>query len=126
MDDSRASTPLEDLSCPALLAELKELCPQKPHEFFVEQHHRGHGEDASKGWPVIPHVVQKKVQLQKQHTEKLSIFFGSRQSRRSAGSTTKRNKHRAEKAKTKKGGGGRGNGVASTMRPWPGGGGHTA
>ena len=99
MGDSCAPTPLERLSWPALPAELKELFPQKPHGFFVEQHHRGHGEDASKGLPVIPHVIQKKVQLQDEHTEKLSIYFGSRQSRRSAGSTTKRNKNRAERAK---------------------------
>jgi len=99
IDDSCASTPLVRLSWPALPAELKDLFPKKPHSFFVEQQHHGHGKDASKGWPVIPHVIQKKVKLQHEHTEKLSIYFGSRQSRRSAGSTTKRNKNSAERAK---------------------------
>ena len=102
MDDSGASTPLEDLSWPALPAELKELFPEKPTEFFVEQHHCGHGEDASKGWPVIPHANQKKVKLQDEHTEKLSIYLGSRQSRRSEGSTTERNNKRRERAKRSK------------------------
>jgi len=102
MGDSCASTPLERLSWPALLAELKELFPQKPPEFFVEQHHRGHGEDASKGWPVIPHVNQKKVKLQDEHTEKLSIYLGSRQSRRSEGSTAERKIKRRERAKRSK------------------------
>ena len=102
LGESCASTPLERLSWPALPAELKELFPQKPHEFFVEQHHRGHGEDASKGWPVIPHVNQKKVKLQDEHTEKLSIYLGSRQSRRSEGSTAERNIKRRERAKRSK------------------------
>ena len=99
MNDSCASTPLERLSWPALPAELKDLFPQKPPEFFVEQHHRGHGEDASKGWPVIPHVNQKKVKHQDEHTEKLSIYLGSRHSRRSEGSTAERNFERRKRAK---------------------------
>ena len=99
MDDSCVSTPLERLSWPALPAELKDLFPDKPRDFFVEQHHRGHGEDASKGWPVILHVNQKKVKHQKEHTEKLSIYLGSRQSRRSEGSTTFRKFKRRERAK---------------------------
>ena len=70
----------------------------KPRVFFVEQHHRGHGEDASKGWPVIPHVNQKKVKHQDEHTEKLSIYLGSRQSRRSEGSTAERKFKRRERA----------------------------
>ena len=98
-DERRASTPLEDLSWPALPAELKELFPEKPPGFFVEQHHCGHGEDASKGWPVIPHVNQKKVKHQDEHTEKLSIYLGSRHSRRSEGSTAERNFKRRERAK---------------------------
>ena len=129
MGESCASTALERLSWPALPAELKDLFPQKPPEFFVEQHHRGHGEDASTGWPVIPNVNQKKVKHQEEHTEKLSIYLGSRHSRRSEGSTAERNFERRKRAKTL----GveavgepvhlsRGNGVASTMRPWPGGG----
>ena len=103
MGDSCASTPLERLSWPALPAELKEIFPDKPRGFFVEQHHHGHGEDASKdaskGWPVIPHVNQKKVKLQYEHTEKLIIYLGSRQSRRSEGSTAERNFKRNERAK---------------------------
>ena len=67
MGDSCASTPLERLSWPALIAELKELFPQKPHEFFVEQHHRGHGEDASRGCPLIPRVNQKPVKHKEEH-----------------------------------------------------------
>ena len=98
MDDSRASTPLQDLSWPALPAELKELFPEKPSGFFVEQHHCGHGEDASKGWPVILHVKQKKVKHQEEHTEQLSIYLGSRNSRRSEGSTAERNFKRRERA----------------------------
>ena len=104
--DSCASTPLHRLSWPALPAELKEIFPDNPRGFFVEQHHHGHGEDASKdaskGWPVIPHVNQKKVKLQHEHTEKLSIYFGSLQSRRSEGSTTERNNKRRERAKRSK------------------------
>ena len=97
-DDSRASTPLEDLSWPALPAELKELFPEKPSGFFVEQHHCGHGEDASKGWPVIPHVNQKKVKHQDEHTEKLCIYLGSHNSRRSEGSTAERHFKRRQRA----------------------------
>ena len=98
-DERRASTPLEDLSWPALPAELKELFPEKPPGFFVEQHHCGHGEDASKGWPVIPHVNQKKVKHQEEHTEKLSIYLGSSQSRRSEESAAARKFNTRERAK---------------------------
>ena len=90
---------LESLSWPALPAELKGIFPQKPPDFFVEQRHRGHGEDASKGWPVIPHVNQKKVKHQAEHTEKLSIYLGSRQSRRSEESAAARNFNTRERAK---------------------------
>ena len=99
MGDSCASTPLERLSWPALPAELKELFPEKPPEFFVEQHHCGHGEDASKGWPVIPRVNQKKVQHHDEHTEKLSIYLGSGKSRRSEESAAARNFNTRERAK---------------------------
>ena len=129
MDDSCVSTPLERLSWPALPAELKDLFPEKPREFFVEQHHRGHGEDASKGWPVIPHVNQKKVKHQDEHTEKTQHI-----PRQPPLSTFRRQHSGTPFQKTPKGttfrGEGvdepvhlsRGNGVASTMRPWPGGG----
>ena len=99
MGDSCGLTPLERLSWPALPAELKGLFPEKPPDFFVERHHRGHGEDASKGWPVIPHVDQKKVKHQAEHTEKLSIYLGSRHSRRSEGSTAERKLNIHERAK---------------------------
>ena len=99
MDDSGASTPLEDLSWPALPAELKELFPEKPPGFFVEQHHCGHGEDASKGWPVIPRVNQKKVHHHVELTEKLNIYLGSSQSRRSEESAAARNHNTRERAK---------------------------
>ena len=102
MSDSRGRcglTQLDRLSWPASPAELKGLFPDKPRGFFVEQHHRGHGEDASKGWPVIPHVNQKQGKHQEEHTEKLSIYLGSRQSRRSEGSTAERNLRRRERAK---------------------------
>ena len=98
MSDSCGLTQLERLSWPALPAELKDLFPQKPPEFFVEQHRRGRGEDASKGWPVIPRVNQKPAKHKEEHTEKLCIYLGSRNSRRSEGSTAERNFKRNERA----------------------------
>ena len=66
--------------------------------FFVEHHSGGHGQDASKGWPVIPHVNQKKVRRNIEHTEKLGIFMGSRNSRRSEDGQARRNWRRLDRA----------------------------
>ena len=48
---------------------------------------------------MIPHVNQKKVKHQYEHTEKLSIYLGSRHARRSEGSTAERNFKIRERAK---------------------------
>ncbi len=96
-----APTPLERLSWPALPEELKNHFPQKPAEFFAHrmvQRRRGHGEDASRGWPVIPRVNQKAVKHTEWFTEKRCIYLGSRTSRRSEGKEKERNFKRKERA----------------------------
>ena len=98
MGDSWTATPLEDLSWPALPAGLKDIFRGKDPRFFVEHHSGGRGKDASKGWSVIPQVKQKSVQCKLEHTEKLSIYMGSRNSRRSEGSREMRNFKRRERA----------------------------
>ena len=98
MGDRWTSTPLEDLSWPALPAGLKDIFRGEGPGFFVEHHSGGHRKDASKGWSVIPNVNQKSVRCKHEHTEKLSNYMGSRISRRSEDGQARRNWRRPERA----------------------------
>ena len=56
------------------------------------------GEDESQGWPVIASVKQKKAMTVLEHTKKLIVFMGSKDSRRQAESAFYRAERRAERA----------------------------
>ena len=56
------------------------------------------GEDESQGWPVIASVKQKKAMTVLEHTKKLIVFMGSKDSRRQADSASYRVERRADRA----------------------------
>ena len=56
------------------------------------------GEDESQGWPVIASVKQKKAMTVLEHTKKLIVFMGSKDSRRRADSASYRAERRTERA----------------------------